>query len=122
MAGDTNQENIMGDRANIHVKSENYEGVYFYTHWEGDRLPQTLQRALARKLRWDDEQYLNRIIFCEMVGKDMAGETGYGITSYLCDNNHEIIEVDVDGQTITIGNEVWTFDEFIKADLSGLEY
>lgn len=45
----------MGDRANIIIKYSTGAEVCFYTHWQGSTIGQTLQRALARGERWDDE-------------------------------------------------------------------
>jgi hypothetical protein len=70
----------MGDRANIHIIETEGAGIYFYTHWTGYKLPQTLQVALARgKDRWNDETYLNRIIFSEMIKNNVLDETGFGL-------------------------------------------
>jgi hypothetical protein len=58
------------------------------------------------KRRWNDAQYLARIIFCRMIGeRDIMGETGYGITSVICDNEHPIITVDVAKQQVRLHNE-----------------
>jgi hypothetical protein len=90
----------MGDRANIIVKSGS-ERVCLYTHWAGSNLPKTLKSALKRgKSRWDDFQYLTRIIFCEMIGDDTKGLTGFGITQDIHDNENEILEVNIDNQTV----------------------
>ena len=105
----------MGERGNIKVG-----GVYLYTHWSGDNLKTILQNALKKKLRWSDESYLTRIIFCEMLKNATDESTGYGISTYMCDNNYNIFEVDVNNQTVTevteVGNIVnkWSFAEFIK--------
>lgn len=79
----------MGDRANVVVvqhggkKGARTGGVFLYTHWGGSELGRTLRDALARAggkgraategNRWDDEPYLVRIIFSEMLfGRDAA--------------------------------------------------
>lgn len=82
----------MGDRANVYMKDGD-RGVYLYTHWEGSELPFMVQKALAHKQRWDDGQYLTRIIFQEMLGDDTE-YTGFGIGARMCDNGHKIIVVD----------------------------
>ena len=93
----------MGDRANTLVKSnENDKGIYFYTHWSGYRLPQTVQTALKRKLRWDDESYLNRIIFSEMIKDSVTDETGYGISTFTHDGETRIVEIKHEKQTVTM--------------------
>ena len=68
----------MGDRGQVLIKDE---GVYLYTHWGASGLVDTVKNALAHKERWDDPEYLARIIFCEMVGEAdaLAGSTGFGI-------------------------------------------
>lgn len=115
----------MGDRGNIVV-----DGVWLYTHWDGCEIKQTLQSALVRgKDRWDDSQYLARIIFCEMLGKnDVMGLTDYGISIKMYDNEYNILVVDTNTQTVKeveetdnskdrLGTVVntWSFNDFISA-------
>ena len=55
----------MGDRGQILIKDS---GVYLYTHWCGYELQGVLKTALERgEERWDDPEYLTRIIFCQML-------------------------------------------------------
>lgn len=122
----------MGDRGNIVIRDGSKSGkpsdVWFYTHWNGTTMGQTVQTALARKKRWDDSSYLARIIFCQCVKGDIGGETGWGITTSMTDNEHAILIVDVDAQAViqcketndTIGAEEkrWTFAEFLEADVA----
>lgn len=125
----------MGDRANVVVLqpkgdkvkevtdalfNKDRERVYLYTHWNGSELPQTLQSALSRRLRWDDHAYLTRIIFCEMVKGDEEGETGFGISTTPPDNSHDFLVVDPNEQTVSLVRErdgkrikSWTFEEYI---------
>lgn len=93
----------MGDRGNIAVQTGD-KRVYLYGHWAGCEMPEIVRKALARKQRWDDPPYLARIIFCELVGDD-KGETGYGISATIDDNEHPIIVVNCDRQTVTIEAE-----------------
>jgi hypothetical protein len=131
-------KNTMGDRGNIIIRAttgSNRDDIWLYTHWGGSELEETLRRALARKQRWGDASYLARIIFCELMGKDTSGETGFGISTSQCDNEYDRLMVDVESQVVyavpepgserkglvrlpdnldaknTVG--VWTFDEFI---------
>ena len=90
----------MGDRANVKIA-----GVHLYTHWGGGNLPFKVQDALKKKWRWDDDAYLARIIFCEMVKGDEEGETGFGISKDLCDNQYPIIDIDCENQTVSFGGE-----------------
>jgi hypothetical protein len=111
----------MGDRANIIVKSSEKEGaeqVCLYTHWAGSTLPGTLKTALIRgRERWDDFQYLTRIIFCEMIKRDgLDGLTGYGITQKPWDGSERLIFVAVDEQQVTIGKKKYSFEDYITSD------
>ena len=104
----------MGDRANVKIGN-----VYLYTHWGGSDLVDKVRQALAKKWRWDDEPYLTRIIFCTMVGRDeFDEETGFGISTEICDGEDRIIEIDVDNQTVQIGNrKKMSFGEFVKSSI-----
>lgn len=113
----------MGDRGNIVVKQSGDAGsIFFYTHYDGSNLPRILQAALIRgEDRWDDEPYLGRIIFSELVKDDVLGNLGYGISTYETDNEHPILYVDSKTQTVRCGNNskfTWTFKEFIELDIS----
>ncbi len=115
----------MGDRANVFVTGWGGEtGVYLYTHWDGTDLPETLRSALQRgQGRWDDVQYLARIIFCEMVAGLERELTGYGISSRVGDGESRILEVNVDSQVVVIrveGKEpkAMPFQEYIAAERS----
>lgn len=115
----------MGDRANVLIKGYDDEpgkGVYLYTHWQGHELPETVRDALRRKQRWTDRQYLARIIFCAMVEGNERSETGFGISTTLCDNEHPIIVIDCTQQTIGFAREgeepetykSWPMSRFIE--------
>jgi hypothetical protein len=110
----------MGERGNIVV-----DGIWLYTHWSGDNIKVILQNALKKKWRWQDSAYLTRIIFCEMIKDDIEGETGYGISLHMCDNEYPILFVETEDQKVYLKTEdkktilnVWTFEEYIKSDFS----
>lgn len=96
----------MGDRGNIAVQESEGKRVYLYGHWSGQDMPEILRESLARgEGRWDDPQYLARIIFCGLIGDDTKGTTGYGITSRCHDNDYPIIVVDCEKQEIRLEPE-----------------
>jgi len=112
----------MGDRGNIVIRDQGGE-VFFYTHWGGRNRKETLREALAKQLRWDDGAYLARIIFCAMVKGQEDEETGFGISTYMCDNSYPLLVVDVDEQNVYERDPdddtkrlspVLSFEEFIK--------
>ena len=85
----------MGDRGNIIIRMPNNEGqVVLYAHWGGGDLPSMLQQALQRgKKRWDDPQYLARIIFSTMTADAQDQLRGYGITTVVYDNGYPLLVV-----------------------------
>jgi hypothetical protein len=116
----------MGDRCNFVIADRVGGRVYLYSHWGGYDAPETLREALARRQRWDHPAYLARIIFCTMIanGDDLKGETGYGISTRIQDNEYPLLIVDTKAQQIRLEAEpdgshapseeakVFTFDEY----------
>ena len=102
----------MGERGQI--KFEN-SGVYLYTHWEGDTIKEKLKTALSKRWRWNDEEYLTRIVFDVMVHGLNGEETGFGIgTVKRYDLNYPLLVVDVKQQKIKEEDKEWSFDEFLE--------
>ncbi len=112
----------MGDRANVFVTSDGREGVYLYTHWGGHRLPKIVQAALQRKQRWNDELYLNRIIFCEMIKGQESSETGFGIGTYIGDGGDRVIHVNVEKQELKLNDKTYSFEKYIELELENIEF
>ena len=106
----------MGDRGQVLIEDE---GVYLYTHWNATKLVEDVRRALVRKERWGNSEYLARIIFCEMVGKDgFDCSTGYGISSTKHGDAHRLVKVNSEKETVEVlkdGEREFkgTFSEFI---------
>ena len=99
---------IMGDRGNIVVmQSKNpSDAVWLYTHWGGSDLNTILANALLRgKDRLDDPSYLTRIIFCELIGDDIAGTTGFGISTRMDDNEYDVLLVNPFASVVYIFGE-----------------
>ena len=87
----------MGTRAQVLIKDT---GVYLYQHWDGDGLFQIVKDAIAKGLRWNDEEYLTRIIFSEMIKNDIAGETGYGIGTEQHGDIEFLVEISCKDQQV----------------------
>ncbi len=99
-------------RSNIAIKYGDGNKIYFYSHWDGADMKEILKNALIRgKERWNDEAYLARIIFSEMIKDNILDLTGYGIAPYEMDKNYETIVVDIKNKTIT--PKETSFAEFI---------
>ncbi len=113
----------MGDRANIVIEQGEAKETYLYTHWGGTELPQTLHAALSRRVRWEHDSYLARIIFCEMIGDDMKGETGFGISTEPPDNEYPYLRVNCDTQHITVDfDPVRQWHDYPNLEFSFEEY
>lgn len=87
----------MGARSNIAIKYSTGDAVYLYGHWLGEENQKIVEDALIHSSRVDDEAYFTRVLFCKMLGdnlQDWRGETGYGISPYMVDNEYPIVWVD----------------------------
>ena len=125
----------MGTRSQVHMVNS---GVYLYQYWDGYDLPQEIQTALKNKARWDNEEYLTRIIFDTMVDagkyegwdeteteKQRHQSTGYGIGTCQHGDIEWLVEVNVESQKITVRQgyksleAVWSgsFEEFIQTNV-----
>jgi len=101
---------IMGDRANIYLEMPTPDGgrggVYLYIHWSGESWPESLREALAfGRKRWNDDQYLARIITSRVFADLVDEETGGGLSLRIGDNERPIIVVDLAGQTVSFARE-----------------
>lgn len=94
----------MGDRAQVVVTdNDELEGaVWLYSHWGGHDLPNVVQAALKRQERWNDSEYLARIVFQQMLGDDNSA-TGFGIgTSEHGDIEHPLLILNTQTMIITV--------------------
>ena len=110
-------EKKMGDRGQVHIVDT---GVWLYTHWGASELPDTVRSALAKKWRWDDPEYLARIIFCKMLKGEEGEETGYGIGTNQHGDVDRVVRIDCEHDEVAIVESsatTWsgTFSEFIES-------
>ncbi len=123
----------MGDRGNIAIIQRDNEQVWLYSHWGGTELPERLKDGLTiGQGRWNDDSYLAKIIIGAAVPADnWKQETGYGISTHMQDNEHDILVVDIPVQRVFTIEEnaledgkvpkgyqphkgkVWTLNEYI---------
>lgn len=101
----------MGDRANIVITAEPYEGretpspIYLYTHWHGYEVEQLLADGLRKAVaagRLNDEQYRNRLIaesFFTYHTANGEDQTGCGLGTSVGDgDDHLVTLVHVNGK------------------------
>jgi hypothetical protein len=99
----------MGDRGQVKIISEGSPDLYLYTHWTAYRLHKTVADALNRgRGRWNDNEYLSRIIFSEMIKDEVLEETGYGIGFELHGDVHKLVVVNITMGTAGIMDNDYT--------------
>ncbi len=103
----------MGSRGNIKTTCKDGKApIWFYTHWQGHKTPELLQKALqVGQSRWDDESYLNRIIFQTMVALAIDETTGFGISTIPNDFNNPDVVVDHDKKEVYLELRDYNTDE-----------
>jgi hypothetical protein len=82
-----------------------YGRVYIYTHSSASKLVAEVHEVLSRKKRWDDPDYLTRMIVCGIIPYDQwNSEFGYGIGTQLYVDINLLISIDTTHQTISISS------------------
>lgn len=128
----------MGDRVNIafrqlQLNNDNPPYIFLYGHWGGASFPAQLQEALRFSHdRWNDDSYLARICISRICRDAVDDTTGFGVSTCRTDNEHDILVVDSEAQTVQVvskagwfngtwtGSEVlaqWTFEEYCALKL-----
>ena len=98
----------MGDRTNTIFRMADGSDVVLYQHWGGGNMMHNLATALyAARSRWHDESYCTRIIISNLIGDEWAQEYGYGISTYIMDNEHSIPVVDFSDKTVALYGFEW---------------
>jgi hypothetical protein len=95
-----------------------------YTHSTADDLINVVNNVLSKNVRWDDPDYLARMIFCKMIPvEDWDNENGFGIGTQLYMDIQMLISLDTVHQTIKISSSfekyitnsiTMSFDDFIN--------
>ena len=123
----------MGDRSNIVVVQPDNSRIFLYGHWMGDDNYRVAGQVLSTGGRNTDHAYLTRMLFSKMIAHDIDGETGFGISNTMCDNEYPIVVIDPQNQSVHLEEYIWgelsdgqetrfsiitppvTFEEFINA-------
>ena len=97
----------MGDRGIIEIAEEQGGRVYFYTHWQGSEVPSLVAKGLLKgRERWDDESYLNRVLFDTLTGYS-GGVTGFGISTWCPDDAYIKVQVNHVFKTAQVFERNW---------------
>jgi hypothetical protein len=107
----------MGARTQVYIKDEK---VYLYSHWDSGSIKKIVAKALVKRWRWDDPEYLARIIFEEMIGNQKGTEMGFGIGTSQHQDLDNMITIDCAKQKILYypkayvkKSEIFSFEDFI---------
>ena len=111
--------NIMGNRGQVKIEPSN---VYLYTHWYADTLPSLVKAALLKRCRWDDEEYLARIVFDVMTECGRDSEKGFGIGTSEYGDIEVLVTINCDSKSIIVDKsmcggtkqEPMTFESFVS--------
>ena len=87
-----------------------YGRVYLYSHNTANELVSVVSDVLSRRLRWDDPDYLSKMLFCRMIPKNKwDDELGFGIGTQLYRDVNMLISLDTVHQTIRISSAFETY-------------
>jgi hypothetical protein len=113
----------------IEVTNE-FGSVYLYTHDLAHDLMHVVHDVLSKKERWNDADYLARMLFCRMIPSEMWNKSeGFGIGTQMYADIKFLINVNLVKQKISVNN--WnetgnicraihyTFEDFIENFTSG---
>jgi hypothetical protein len=97
----------MGDRSNIVVQEADGSRIFLYGHWMGEDSINVTRDVLALRDRWSDSPYLTRMLFEKMIEGSFDKTTGFGISTYMCDNEYPIIVLEPSTQTAWLEVYIW---------------
>ena len=103
---------INKDSGQIEIISP-YGRVYLYTHNDAKSLLTIVHNTLSLKVRWDDPDYLSRMLFCEMIPEQFwSSNTGYGIGTQLYADVELLLSLNTVSQKITLSSGSHDFSNF----------
>jgi hypothetical protein len=109
---------------------DSFGRVYLYTHSHGKTLVSDVYEALNTRKRWDDADYLAKIVFCHMLPVECwKDDKGFGIGTQLYVDVDMLISLDTQDQTITITSSSdkgfyykSTFSSFLSSYASSADF
>ena len=95
---------INKNSAQIEIKNE-FGSVYLYTHDLAHDLMHIINDVLSKRERWDDADYLSRMLFCRMVPCEQWNKTtGFGIGTQMYADIRFLVVLDTVKKRLTINN------------------
>jgi len=117
-----NTMDIHKDSTQIEIISE-FGRIYLYDHNGADGIIQKLYNVLSKKVRWDDPDYLARMLFCEMIPFEFwESDSGFGIGTVLYESTNVLVTLDFPKQRVVIQSildkhaiESFSFESFVES-------
>lgn len=82
-----------------------YGSVFLYTHDLAHTLLHVVHETLSKKVKWDDADYLSRMLFCKMIPPEFwNSDKGFGIGTQMYADVQLLITIDTVNSKITITN------------------
>ena len=97
-------ETINYNSGQIQIIAPHYS-VYLYTHEYAKTLVGIVHAVLSKQKRWDDPDYLSRMLFCAMIPpNEWDSEKGFGIGSQYYVDTNLLIVIDLAESVISISS------------------
>jgi len=94
--------NINKDSGQVEIVGP-YGRVYLYTHSGAGSLVNDIHSVLSMRQRWDDPDYLAKMVFCKMVPVECWNtDLGFGIGTQLYADVNLLITLDTINQKILL--------------------
>jgi hypothetical protein len=94
--------NINKDSGQVEIVGP-YGRVYLYTHSGAGSLVNDIHSVLSMRQRWDDPDYLAKMVFCKMVPVECWNtDLGFGIGTQLYADVNLLITLDTVNQKILL--------------------
>lgn len=112
--------NIIKDSGQVEIIGP-YGRVYLYTHDGASSLVNDVHNTLSMRQRWDDADYLTKMVFCRMVPMECRNtDRGHGIGTQLYADVNLLITLDTTTQVIMLQSATdmhykfkMSFEEFV---------
>jgi hypothetical protein len=112
----------MGDRATIHITSEQFDApIELYGHWSGTDNAKAVANVLERTGRIGDPSYLTAQLFYEYAKLgNYNGELSFGIRAIKAEPNdtyddNPVVVVNADIGSVQYDGETYTAEQFALA-------
>jgi len=113
----------MGTRGQVCVRGRHGD-VYLYRHFDAKNILNDVYVGLSFKNRWDDGDYIARMIFEQMISDSNDKVYGFGICTHQHSDIDLLVIVDCNKQEVIIEKKPLQikvpFDQYIKTQVADM--